>query len=273
MEYLAHPWCVRGVFGARRHSSCRRTAAVIVAVFALDPEQPLAIVGMIVASPLLLVAPASFSTLSFYAPAIVLATAAATQRRSSVRWMVIGFGSPAIAGTTAWLNEIQGRHIFDFWAVFSGATLAIFLQICLIYPILRGLIFLIKSIWSFVASSRAAALSVVVLGLSVFAGVFAWRSDESQTDLSEFGHAARDSSDCVQAIKKILVEHLGVEPNKVTLQARLAKDLGADELDILEIIMALEHEFRAEIPGDIVDKFVTVEDVVGYADQQVAAVL
>ena len=57
-------------------------------------------------------------------------------------------------------------------------------------------------------------------------------------------------SDIGERVKKIVVEHLGVEPDKVTDQASFIDDLGADSLDTVELVMAFEEEFHCEIPDD-----------------------
>jgi acyl carrier protein len=65
-------------------------------------------------------------------------------------------------------------------------------------------------------------------------------------------------------IKKIIVEQLGVEENEVTLEASFIDDLGADSLDIVELIMALEEEFDMEIPDSEAEKISTVGNAVDY---------
>jgi len=65
-------------------------------------------------------------------------------------------------------------------------------------------------------------------------------------------------------IKEIIVEQLGVDPEDVTMEASFIDDLGADSLDIVELIMALEEEFDMEIPDEDAEKIVTVGDAVEY---------
>ena len=65
-------------------------------------------------------------------------------------------------------------------------------------------------------------------------------------------------------VKEIIVEQLGVTENTVTPEASFIDDLGADSLDIVELIMALEEEFDMEIPDSDAEKIVTVNDVVEY---------
>lgn len=67
-----------------------------------------------------------------------------------------------------------------------------------------------------------------------------------------------------EKIKKIIVEQLGVAETSVTMEASFIDDLGADSLDIVELIMALEEEFDMEIPDEDAEKIVSVSDVVDY---------
>jgi len=64
-------------------------------------------------------------------------------------------------------------------------------------------------------------------------------------------------SDTAERVKKIVVEHLGVEADKVTEDASFIDDLGADSLDIVELVMAFEEEFGVEIPDDAAEKIAT----------------
>jgi acyl carrier protein len=64
--------------------------------------------------------------------------------------------------------------------------------------------------------------------------------------------------------KKIIVEQLGVEENDVSIESSFIDDLGADSLDIVELIMALEEEFDLEIPDSEAEKITTVGDIVDY---------
>ena len=65
----------------------------------------------------------------------------------------------------------------------------------------------------------------------------------------------------------IVVEQLGSEADEVTLESTFIDDLGADSLDIVELIMAFEEEFNVEIPDEAAEKIKTVQDVVNYIDQ------
>jgi acyl carrier protein len=71
-------------------------------------------------------------------------------------------------------------------------------------------------------------------------------------------------SDIADRVKKIVVEHLGVDESKVTEDASFVDDLGADSLDTVELVMAFEEEFGVEIPDDAAEKIVTVRDAVNY---------
>ncbi|MFC2342926.1 MAG: acyl carrier protein [Negativicutes bacterium] len=68
-------------------------------------------------------------------------------------------------------------------------------------------------------------------------------------------------------VRDIVVEQLGVEADEVTLESTFIDDLGADSLDIVELIMAFEEEFGIEIPDEAAEKIKTVQDVVTYIDQ------
>ena len=78
------------------------------------------------------------------------------------------------------------------------------------------------------------------------------------------------SEEVLEKVKGIIVEQLGVAENAVTMEASFIDDLGADSLDIVELIMALEEEFDIEIPDADAEKVVTVTDVVDYIKDHVA---
>lgn len=75
-------------------------------------------------------------------------------------------------------------------------------------------------------------------------------------------------SETADRVKKIVVEHLGVESDKVTEDASFIDDLGADSLDIVELVMAFEEEFSVEIPDDAAEKIATVNDAIEYINNQ-----
>jgi acyl carrier protein len=74
-------------------------------------------------------------------------------------------------------------------------------------------------------------------------------------------------SETADRVKKIVVEHLGVEADKVTEDASFIDDLGADSLDIVELVMALVEEFGVVIPDDSAEKITSVRDAIDYIDQ------
>lgn len=73
-----------------------------------------------------------------------------------------------------------------------------------------------------------------------------------------------NSEEIFEKVKSIIIEQLGVTETSITLEASFIDDLGADSLDIVELIMALEEEFDIEIPDADAEKVVTVGDVVDY---------
>jgi acyl carrier protein len=78
-------------------------------------------------------------------------------------------------------------------------------------------------------------------------------------------------ADLFERVKEIVVEQLGVEPEKVTPQANFANDLNADSLDTVELVMALEEEFDIEIPDEAAEKITTVQEALDYITNKVAA--
>jgi acyl carrier protein len=67
-----------------------------------------------------------------------------------------------------------------------------------------------------------------------------------------------------ERVRKIVVEQLGVKEEEVTLQASFVDDLGADSLDTVELVMALEEEFDTEIPDEDAEKITTVQQAIDY---------
>ncbi|MDQ7038727.1 MAG: acyl carrier protein [Aquificota bacterium] len=70
-------------------------------------------------------------------------------------------------------------------------------------------------------------------------------------------------------IREIIADQLGVEVEKVTPEAKFVDDLGADSLDVVELIMAFEEEFGIEIPDEDAEKIQTVGDVINYLKEKV----
>src|SRR5947209_17268561 len=71
-----------------------------------------------------------------------------------------------------------------------------------------------------------------------------------------------------EKVKDIIVEQLGVNPEQVTPQASFIEDLGADSLDIVELVMAFEEEFSVEVPDEDAEKLQTVGDVITYIKER-----
>ncbi len=78
------------------------------------------------------------------------------------------------------------------------------------------------------------------------------------------------SDSIADRVKKIVVEHLGVDESKVVETAKFVDDLGADSLDTVELVMAFEEEFGVEIPDDAAEKIQTVKDAITYIQEHSA---
>ena len=74
-----------------------------------------------------------------------------------------------------------------------------------------------------------------------------------------------------EKVKSIIVEQLGVKPDQIVPTASFVNDLGADSLDTVELVMALEEEFGIEIPDEEAEKILTVEDAVKYIEKKAEA--
>lgn len=73
-------------------------------------------------------------------------------------------------------------------------------------------------------------------------------------------------SDVADRVKKIVLEHLGVDETKVAENASFIDDLGADSLDTVELVMAFEEEFGCEIPDDAAEKILTIKDAITFIE-------
>ena len=71
-------------------------------------------------------------------------------------------------------------------------------------------------------------------------------------------------SDIEEQVKKIVVEHLGIDESKVTPEAKFIDDLGADSLDTVELVMAFEEKFNIEIPDDAAETILTVKNAIDF---------
>ena len=78
-----------------------------------------------------------------------------------------------------------------------------------------------------------------------------------------------ETEEIFEKVKNVIVEQLGIDEANVRMESSFLDDLGADSLDIVEFIMALEEEFGLEIPDEDVEKIVTVKDVVEYISENI----
>lgn len=78
-------------------------------------------------------------------------------------------------------------------------------------------------------------------------------------------------SDIAERVKKIVVEHLGVDEAKAVPAASFIDDLGADSLDTVELVMAFEEEFNCEIPDEAAEKILTIQDAIDYVSKHAVA--
>jgi len=79
------------------------------------------------------------------------------------------------------------------------------------------------------------------------------------------------SADISERVKKIVIDHLGVEADKVSEKASFIDDLGADSLDTVELVMAFEEEFGCEIPDDAAETILTVGDAIKFISEHASA--
>ena len=73
-------------------------------------------------------------------------------------------------------------------------------------------------------------------------------------------------SEIANRVKKIIVDKLGVDESEVTPEASFTNDLGADSLDTVELVMALEEEFETEIPDEKAEKITTIQEAIDYIE-------
>lgn len=72
-----------------------------------------------------------------------------------------------------------------------------------------------------------------------------------------------------ERVKKIVVEHLGVKEDEISNNASFVEDLGADSLDTVELVMALEEEFETEIPDEKAEKITTIQEAIDYIEENI----
>jgi acyl carrier protein len=84
----------------------------------------------------------------------------------------------------------------------------------------------------------------------------------------EFLHKEEKRMAAQEKVKSIIAEQLGVKPEEVTPEASFVDDLGADSLDTVELVMALEEEFGVEIPDEDAEKITTVGDAIKYIEEK-----
>ena len=75
-------------------------------------------------------------------------------------------------------------------------------------------------------------------------------------------------SDIDEQVKKIVVDHLGIDESKVTSESKFIDDLGADSLDTVELVMAFEEKFDIEIPDDAAETILTVQDAINFIENK-----
>tara|TARA_B100001123_G_C15280127_1_gene1013687 strand:- start:1446 stop:1679 length:234 start_codon:yes stop_codon:yes gene_type:complete len=75
-------------------------------------------------------------------------------------------------------------------------------------------------------------------------------------------------ADTEQEVKRIVIEHLGIEESKVTNESKFIDDLGADSLDTVELVMAFEEKFGIEIPDDAAETILTIQNAIDFIESK-----
>ncbi|MBD2296094.1 acyl carrier protein [Anabaena sphaerica FACHB-251] len=83
--------------------------------------------------------------------------------------------------------------------------------------------------------------------------------------------SGKEKEEIFEKVKEIVAEQLSTEIDKIKLKSTFSEDLGADSLDTVELVMALEEEFGIEIPDEAAEKITTVEDAVNYINEKATA--
>ena len=76
-------------------------------------------------------------------------------------------------------------------------------------------------------------------------------------------------SSTAEQVKKIVVDHLGIDESKITLESKFIEDLGADSLDTVELVMAFEENFNIEIPDEASGTIFTVQDAINFIEKKI----
>ena len=71
-----------------------------------------------------------------------------------------------------------------------------------------------------------------------------------------------------EQVKKIVIDHLGIEESKITSDSKFIEDLGADSLDTVELVMAFEEKFNIEIPDDAAETIMTIQNAIDFIDSK-----
>lgn len=80
-----------------------------------------------------------------------------------------------------------------------------------------------------------------------------------------------DKADIEKKVKEMIVDSLGIDPEKISKESSFVDDLGADSLDTVELVMAFEEEFSVEIPDEDAEKLTTVGEAIDYLEKHVCA--
>ena len=75
-------------------------------------------------------------------------------------------------------------------------------------------------------------------------------------------------SEIESKVKKIVIDHLGIEESKIKLDSKFIDDLGADSLDTVELVMAFEEQFNIEIPDDAAETILTIQDAISFIESK-----
>ena len=108
-----------------------------------------------------------------------------------------------------------------------------------------------------------------VLPYAAVAWEFPISGSKGRAEYRDYAHTLGrllNMSDVADRVKKIVIEHLGVDEGKISENASFIDDLGADSLDTVELVMAFEEEFGCEIPDDAAEKILTIKDAISFIE-------